>query len=208
MKCSFENWRTWMALAALMIVNVVFVGCGTLTGTTPTDASQPVPAPPPSGDSEVFQKGDLLKLEFSGTVEPIPPHEEHIKQDGTITLFLVGAIQAAGKTSGELQREIKAAYVPRYYKNLNVVVKGAEQFYYVGGEVRTPGRQLYLGPITVTGAIKSAGDFTDFAKRKKVELKRANGTMHIIDAEKARTDREKDLSVFPGDNITVPRRLW
>jgi protein involved in polysaccharide export with SLBB domain len=207
MKCSSKNWRTWITLAALLVANVVFVGCEMLSGTAPVDASHAVP-PPSSGDSEHFQIGDLLKVEFSGTIEPIPAHEEYIKQDGTITLFLIGPIKAAGKTSGELQREIQSAFVPRFYKNLNVVVKGSERFYYVGGEVKSPGRQLYLGPITLTGAIKSAGDFTDFAKRKKVELKRANGAVYIIDAEKALRDKEKDVSVFPGDNITVPKRIW
>lgn len=192
-------------MAVLLVANLVFVGCETLP---PVDSGQAGPPPQAPVDSERFQVGDLLKIEFSGTVEVIPPHEEYIKQDGTITLFLIGSIKAAGKTSGELQREIKAAFVPRFYKNLNVVVKGSERFFFVGGEVKAPGRQLYLGPITLTGAIKSAGDFTDFAKKKRVEVKRANGSVLVIDAEKAQRDREKDIAIFPGDNITVPKRIF
>jgi len=197
-------WHRWTACLILTLVTLFLVGCETLT--PPVENGQN--DPPTSAVSNTLQIGDLIKIEFSGVPTPIPAHEEHIKDDGTITLDLIGAVKAAGKTVGELQKEIQNAYVPKYYKKLTVTVKGSDLFYYVGGEVKNPGRQLYLGPITVTGAIKSAGDFTDFANKKKVRLIRASGKILIINAIKAQDNPELDLQVYPGDKIDVPRSVW
>ena len=63
--------------------------------------------------------------------------------------------------------------------------------------------------MTVLKAIQSASDFTDFAKKKKVQLTRSNGRKkETINCEKARQDPKLDLPIYPGDNIYVPRRFW
>ena len=80
--------------------------------------------------------------------------------------------------------------------------------FYVGGEVKNQGRISYIGPITVLKAIQSAGDFTDFAQRKRVKLTRLNGKTETINCIKAREDPRLDLPVFPGDTIHVPRRIF
>ncbi len=155
-----------------------------------------------------FAVGDLVRVIFSGFIETIQPHEERIKDDGTITLPLIGAIKADGKTPGELQKAITDAYVPDYYKRLTVTVSSDRRVYHVGGQVRGPGRQEYLGTTTVTKAIQSAGDFTDFADRKKVLLTRADGKKYTVNCLKAAKDPALDLPVFPGDKIEVPMRVF
>jgi len=155
-----------------------------------------------------FAIGDLVTVKFSGTIDNIPQHEERIKDDGHITLPLIGAVKAVGKTPGELQKEIHDRYVPDYYKRLTVTVTGEQRVYYVGGQVRSPGRQVYLGTTTVTKAIQSAGDFNDFAAKRRVELTRADGRRFIIDCIKAAKDPSLDLPVYPGDKINVDMRGW
>ncbi len=66
--------------------------------------------------------GDLVVVNLSGLPETIPPHEERIKEDGTITLPYIGAVKAAEKTPGELQNEIHDLYVPKIYSHLTVTV--------------------------------------------------------------------------------------
>ena len=161
-----------------------------------------------TGEGGVLAVGDLVTVKFSGTIEQIPPHEERIKDDGTLTLPLIGAVQAAGKSTGDLQKEIHDRYVPDYYVRLTVTVTGEQRVYYVGGQVRQPGRQAYLGITTVTKAIQSAGDFTDFAARSDVKLTRADGKTITIDCVKAAKDPTLDLQVFPGDKIEVLQRDW
>lgn len=157
---------------------------------------------------DIIRVGDRVKVEFSGTSAPPPPLEDEVKHDGTISLALIGAIKAEGKTHKELQDEIRSTYVPRYYQNLNVVVNPLNRYYSVGGEVRNPKREFYSGQMTVLQAIQSAGDFTDFADRSDVTLTRANGQILKIDGNKARKDPKYDLEVFPGDRIHVERRFW
>jgi protein involved in polysaccharide export with SLBB domain len=152
-----------------------------------------------------FAKDDLVIVTFSGQ-QDLQPHEERIKEDGTITLQYINSIKAEGKTTGELQREIHNAYVPTFYKRLTVTVKTERQSYYVQGQVRQSGPKEYLGTTTVLKAIATAGDFTDFASRKKVRLTRKDGTWQIVDCVKASENPALDILVFPGDKIDVPQR--
>jgi polysaccharide export outer membrane protein len=114
--------------------------------------------------------------------------------------------QAAGKTIGELEKEIREHYVPKYYKYLTVTVRPLGQYYSVKGEVRSPNRYPYLNDTTVLKAIASAGDFTDFARKRKVKLYRTNGRIETEDCVKALRNPRLDLPVYPGDWINVSRR--
>lgn len=148
--------------------------------------------------------GDVVIVKF--TLEWSPPHEQQIREDGTITLPLIGAINASGKTAHELETEIKNRYVPDFYKRLSVTVAIGRGAYDVGGQVQRPGRVHYLGPTTVTKAIESAGGFTEFTKGTRVQLTRVDGKMYIVDCKKAAKDPSLDLKVYPGDKIQVPQQ--
>jgi polysaccharide export outer membrane protein len=78
----------------------------------------------------------------------------------------------------------------------------------VRGEVKAPGRQVYVGQITVTKAITSAGDFTDFANRKNVLLIRSNGKRFTLNCVKILDGRAPDPGVYPGDQIQVERIIF
>lgn len=160
------------------------------------------------GPGTPFRVGDMVIVKFSGPGENIPlPHEERIKEDGTITLSLIGPVTAAGKTAGELQRELQAQY-SRFYRNLTPNVQSQLQVYYVGGEVRAPGPKEYLGQTDIIKAVQSAGDFTDFANKKKVKLTRSNGRTEEINCIRIIEGKAENVLVMPGDRVHVPRRLW
>lgn len=164
----------------------------------------------PNEEGIRFQVGDMVMVTFSGISEVLQPHSERIKDDGNITLPLIGAVKAVAKTSGELQKEIHGLYVPKYYVRLTVTVTtGAEQqLFYVTGEVRMPGPKPHSAAgVTVTQAISAAGGPTDFARRSRVQLTRANGTRVRVDYDKALKDPKFDPKVFPGDSVNVPRRI-
>jgi protein involved in polysaccharide export with SLBB domain len=212
MKKAFLNNTVQFALGiGLFAVAVALTGCQTPTVSNdikftapPSDAEMPS-AVGTADEAMRFSKDDLVIVNFSGQ-QDLQPHEERIKEDGTITLQYINSIKAEGKTTGELQREIHDAYVPTFYKRLTVTVKTDRQIYYVQGQVRVSGRQEYLGPTTVLKAIASAGDFNDFASRKKVRLNRKDGSWVIVDCVKAAQNPALDLPVFPGDKIDVPVR--
>jgi polysaccharide export outer membrane protein len=161
-------------------------------------------------EPEVFRVGDSLTIIFMDTPTSTAPTEEKIKEDGTITLILNQTFKADGKTRGELEKEIRARYVPDYFKYLTVTVKRDvnTQWYYINGEVKSPARQIYASRITVLKTIASAGGFTDFANRKKVRLTRLDGRTMTVNCRKALENPALDLEVYPGDTVHVPRRLW
>ena len=155
-----------------------------------------------------IQVGDSITVNFTDlpiSVPPIQPYVSRIGEDGNITLHMNVTVKAAGKTARDLEQEIRTNYVPRYYKNLTVTVKTEERFYFVGGEVKMPARQPYFGRITVLRAIDTAGGFTDFANRSKIELTRHNGQKIKINWKKAIKDPKLDPEVFPNDQINVPK---
>ena len=166
---------------------------------------------PPEQTGTRFHIGDPVAVTFTAFVSDDTGLKDfigRIQEDGTITLPLIGSVTAVGKTEGELQKDIHDLYVPKYYQNLTVTVKGQGTFFYVDGEVAQRGQKEYPGQMTIVGAITAAGGFTDFAKQTKVRLTRGNHTQ-TINVKKARTDPRYDVPVYPGDHIYVPRRiLW
>jgi len=201
----------WKATAEASLWFVMILVVGLLSGGCYSPRTNYVFSPLPEGPRDIgsddttnrFAIGDLITVRFADTNQ-IPPHEERIKEDGSVTLPLIGVVRAAGKTPAELQSEIHDLYVPRYYKYLTIPPPTIQPVYYVGGQVLAPGRQVYLGATTVTKAIESAGGFTKYAARRRVQLTRSDGKRFIVDCKKAVQDASLDLSVYPGDKVQVP----
>jgi polysaccharide export outer membrane protein len=151
---------------------------------------------------------DVVMITFTDVPTLMMPIDQRIRDDGKVLLLQNQTFVFAGKKIGDLEQEIRAAYVPKYFKTMTVSVqkKPDTQFYFVGGEVKASGRQVYITSITVLGAIKSAGDFTDFARKTKIQLRRANGHILYVNGKAALKDPKLDLEVYPGDNVTVPRK--
>ncbi len=152
--------------------------------------------------------GDRVTVNYADIPNPPTPMEQRVRDDGTITLALDQQVQAAGKRAGDLEKEIRALYVPKYFVRLTVSVKPEGRFIYVGGQVRKPDRYVHEGNMTVLKAIKMAGDFTDYANKRKVTLTRADKekTKITIDCIKAQKNAKLDVRVFPGDEINVIQR--
>ncbi len=168
----------------------------------------PVMGTPEATSHATYRAGDTLSITYSDTPNPIQPMPDvRVREDGTITLLYNKEFVAAGKTRGQLEREIRDFYVPTYFRNLTVRITPEGEFYFVNGEVKAPNRFVWAGNMTVTAAVASAGGFTDFANRHKVRLIRGNKIVRI-DCAKALQDPSLDKEVLPGDRIEVPRRVW
>lgn len=155
--------------------------------------------------------GDSLTVLFSEAPPNSLPPQIVVKvgSEGTITLPFNRIINALGRTPTELEREIRRAYVPSLFVNVTPVVKAEERYFFVGGEVKVSSRQAYTShSMTVLRAITTAGGFTDFAKKTKIEVRRANGgKTEYVNYKKALKDPKLDLSIYPNDQIIVPRGL-
>jgi polysaccharide export outer membrane protein len=192
-------------LLASALVMIGLSGCSTANNEGLMDEPQ-------STNTAVLARisvGDTVTVTLTG-IENLPqPQIKPIKDDGTITLPDIGQVQAAGKTPGELEDLIHGLYVPKVYTHLNVtVVLTSDRVYFVRGEVKQPNRILYTGPVTVTKAITSAGDFTDFADHKNVVLIRSSGKRYTLNCDRILNGDDPDPPVYPGDQIEVKRRNW
>lgn len=197
----------FFGLISALAISVIVTGCASTSGPDATTTSAAGQMPPAA---ENIRAGDLITVTFSDLPPQggIPDFKDRVKDDGTILLPLGVRVEAAGKTAGMLQQTIEASYVPRYFKRLTVSIKNEERFFFVGGEVRQPVRQIYASGISVLQAIDSAGGFNEFANKRKVILRRVNGQQFRVDCIKALSDHTLDLPVYPGDSINVPKRSW
>jgi protein involved in polysaccharide export with SLBB domain len=217
------TWLTrGLTVCGLTLAAILSNGCASSDTAIFSDAPTPPPmaaavAPtgsPSAGQTDAngefakFHVGDTVTVALSGLPNPIEPVTTTITDDGTIALSDIGKVQAAGKTAGELQNEIHDMYVPAYYTHITVTVTIGDRVYYVRGEVKTPGRLVYTSETTVTKAIAAAGDFTDFANRRKVKLMRANGSTATVNCNRVLSGDEPDPQVYPGDQIYVPKTIW
>lgn len=156
----------------------------------------------------ILQPGDPITITFTELAPGMQESRQRIGEDGNINLHLGVTIKAAGRTPTQVAQAIREAYVPKYYQYLTPTVKPDERFYYVGGEVRQPGRQPYTGPMTVIRAIDTGGGFTDYAKKSEIILTRGNGQKFRVNYKKAIKDPAYDPPVYPNDQVKVERRLW
>ena len=170
----------------------------------------PAPVNSNSGTTtDLLRTGDSITVTFSDIPPPgIFPVVQRIRDDGKITLPHNVTLLAAGRTVGQLQNDIRAAYVPNLYVDLTASVKSEERVFFVEGEVKLPSRLPYQGEMTVLRAITSAGGFTDFAYRKKIELRRTTGQKLMINWFKAIEDPKLDVPVYPNDQIIVHKKIW
>ena len=220
--------RGWMILGCLMVA-VVMAGCTTSSdeggkdafGYDPLKGQDPTPQmvsggpvstgaanSPSSTVTNAFRVGDVVIVTYSDTVMEVKPSQVTIKPDGTITLMWNETFMAAGRIPAELQEDIRNRYVPKYYKTLTVTVSAADRFFTVSGEVRVPNRYVYTGHMTVLEAIATAGGFTDFSKKTKVQVTRGSDNKQtFVDCKKALTHPELNLEIVPGDIVHVKKRI-
>ena len=211
-----KKTRAFIALMASVVCALALSGCSSTSDPNvaeggfrfPSDGSAPQ-APRPAMQSTVLRVNDMITVSFSDVPSPgLTEIRARIPASGMLTLHYNVQVKAVDKTIPELEHEIRESYVPRLYKNLTAIVRSEERFFFVGGEVKTPNRYPLQADLTVLRAIDAAGSFTDFANRKKIELRRENGQRFFINERKAKENPALDLPVLANDHIIVKRSIW
>ncbi len=118
-----------------------------------------------TADSYILQPPDEVTVisskvpELQGTTQSVG-HTQVIRPDGMISFESMGDILVAGKTPREVAAII-AEKMTQYYKFTNeypidVRVRNRSKYYYMCGEVRNPGAQIYTGRETTLSALAKA----------------------------------------------------
>lgn len=133
-----------------------------------------------------IQPGDLLSIEV--LEDPSLNREALVLPDGSVSFPLVGSVRAAGRTTGTMQSLLAERLTPNFAAAPTVFVsvstlneEATEQFrsrgqidIYVMGEVETPGMLEVDRGTTLLQALSQAGGFSDFAAKKRIQLRRTD----------------------------------
>jgi polysaccharide export outer membrane protein len=198
---------------ALLVILVVLGACG--------------PTPKPIGyfaqtrfpnicqQPTVIGVGDILEINVWDQKDL--DTEATVRPDGTITMPLVGDIQAVGETPTALREKIKtslAAFVKMGSagNEVTVAVRSWRSYRFtIQGEVTHAGVFTADQYLTVADAMALAGGPSKFAKRNEMTLLRRDpksGEIRRIplDYDSIASGKRQDMNIYvlPGDTIWVP----
>jgi protein involved in polysaccharide export with SLBB domain len=205
--------RRWMSVSRRVLAGMLLLLLGAVMGCA-TDSPRTAPGQPSAGSptENRLRVGDdlVIRLETGGTHSTGGAPDSlmvPLDENGEVSLPLIGRIKAENLTPSELAERIEGNYVPRFYVRCNITVQVAARYFYVGGEVRSPGRYNWSEDMTLLKAINTAGSFNDYANRRKVEVIRGK-EKQVTDCEELRRTPGKDPAIRPGDSIWVPRSIF
>ena len=145
--------------------------------------------------------GDQLRITVFG--EPELSGEYVLDGTGTVSLPLVGEVQALNSTVREFQRAAEARYADGYLREPRISAEVLNyRPFYILGEVRQPGEYPYSNGLTVLNAVATAGGFTYRANESVILIKGAE------DNEEFRVRLDPSTKILPGDTIRVVERFF
>lgn len=145
--------------------------------------------------------GDKLRVTVFG--QPDMSGEFTVDAAGQVTVPLVGAVDAARMTVGELTKALTERLAKDFLVDPKVSIDVLNyRPFYVLGEVKSPGSYAYVVGINIRQAIAIAGGFNRRARTSTVTVYRDTRQ------DKEVFESELDELVLPGDTIDVDRRLF
>jgi polysaccharide biosynthesis/export protein len=126
-----------------------------------------------------------------------------IDAGGSITMPLIGAVPARGRTPAGLAAEIGARLRNGYIRDPSVAVEiDSYRPFFILGEVAAPGQYPYVPNMSVESAVAIAGGFTSRARRDRVTLTHNDG------AGSSRFVVPLGTPLGPGDTVQVGERWF
>ena len=126
-----------------------------------------------------------------------------IDAGGSITMPLIGAVPARGRTTAGLAQEIAVKLRNGFIREPSVAVE-IESYrpFFILGEVAAPGQYPYVPNMTVESAVAIAGGFSPRARRDRVTVTHtdASGTGRFV--------VPPGTSISPGDTVLVGERWF
>jgi polysaccharide export outer membrane protein len=126
-----------------------------------------------------------------------------IDAGGSVTMPLIGAVPARGRTPAGLAAEISGKLRNGYIRDPSVAVE-IETYrpFFILGEVAAPGQYPYVPNMSVESAVAIAGGFSPRAQRDRVTL------THTDHAGPSRAVVPLGTPLSPGDTILVGERWF
>ena len=196
-----------MTLRRLILACFTFVAAlvgGAPLAQAPAGTGAPV-------EASTYRLGPEDVLEISVWREDALKREVLVRPDGGISYPLIGDMQAAGKTVGELRGEITKRlekFVPDAAVSVTVLKTGSQRIY-VLGKVTKPGEFPVGRNIDVLQALSMAGGLTQFADQNGIRIMRREADRQVmLPFEYGRVVRgeklEQNVLLRAGDVVVVP----
>lgn len=206
--------RPWLSPAIVLLLALAVVPAGaadeTAAPAAPVEAAV-APADVPAEPANAYRLKEGDSIEVSVWREDSLKKELRVLPDGSITFPLVGRVEVAGRTSGEVERQIVKRLQP-YLADpvVTVVIAGINgNRVYVIGKVLRPGPIVLDVPTTVLQALSQAGGLDRFADADAIKVLRgAPDGPQLLAVRYNDLIKGKDLSanveLRAGDTILVP----
>jgi len=159
------------------------------------------PMPPAPDAAYRLDAGDKLRVVVYGQEGLTNTYA--IDAGGAITMPLIGAVPARGRTPAGLAAQIAAKLRNGYIREPSVAVE-IETYrpFFILGEVAAPGQYPYVPNMSVESAVAIAGGFSPRARRDRVTL------THIDNSGSSRTVVPLGTALGPGDTVLVGERWF
>lgn len=176
------------------------------------------------------ERGDLTASDRPSLIGPLDTiqvdvfnvpelsRELQVDASGRISMPLVGAVDARGKTASELADTIEISLRGRYVRNPDVTVNiksSVSQVVTIDGQVIEPGLYPVTNQMTLLRAIASAKGLSEFAKQDDVVILRTvNGRKMaaLYNVAAIRRGNYDDPAIYANDVVVVgdspQRRLF
>jgi polysaccharide biosynthesis/export protein len=164
--------------------------------------------PPAEAGSYKIGSDDVLDIlvwqqkQLSGPVR--------VASDGSITLPLIGRVEAAGLTANQLQADLTKR-LSSYVHDPRVTVRVSDpksRVFYVLGEVTKPGTYPLMSGEVLSQALATAGGPTEYANLSKIKIIRRTGDKQmelLVDyGAVSHGDLSADVPLKRGDTVMVP----
>jgi protein involved in polysaccharide export with SLBB domain len=190
----------YLKLAIVVLAGLQLAGCYTDYGPIEVE-TRPVSLSA-AGVATHLRAGDRIKINVYG--EEALTGEYDVSPSGYVTMPLIGAIRAAGRTQAELGRDIAGRYRSGGLLQDPKVTVAVVQFrpFYVLGEAASPGEYPFRSGLTVHAAVAMAGGFTYRASKSFVLIR------HTGDEVWKEYPLTEPVVIAPGDLIRVPERYF
>ncbi len=206
-------FRVLQLISALLLA-VMLLGCASSGGTRQVASGQALPAPDTTNAAGAYEGAndyrlgaqDLIEVSVFGVQDL--SKTVRVNSNGQISLPLVGAVMAGGRTIPELETELAKRYADGFLQRPQVTVfvkEFSSQRITMEGAVKNPGIYPLTGKISLLQAVAVAGGLDPLADLNGLVLFR------VIDGKKMaaaysmrdlRSGRIEDPQLY-GDDIVV-----
>ncbi len=221
------NWNILNSANVLALLGAAFLalsGCNNTSGVLAVDdaSSSNVGArsgdlrvvgvlPPPQntrqGADQLISENDLLEVD----VFQVDDLDRTVRVDsnGRITMPLIGAIQAAGKTIPAVELELERVYGGKYLQSPEITVfmkESSGQRMTLDGQFNKPGIYPTTTSSSLLQAVAQASGFTPLADESKVYVFRKIGQTKLVanySIKDIRKGKKRDPRLFGGDVVVA-----